>query len=258
MWLMLPTGALSIVERSHVEKDDPRDMVVRARRKEWINAFRKYCPELGPTLHLKNRDYQYRAYVKRDDLAAGVAKAVMAISYPNFKSATLTPKHGLRSAKLRNSLHTAYNKVWNDLLDAGDGTSVYDFKHWKPTLTGIEACRRWGHWWPKGADKCKDCGEPNPSYPDAGPLEVFPDDPPAKPVTSKPRKQASAKPEPEPPWFVQDKSCPGSWSLVDPVTFEIGTEGEETAQCGYCGQREEMTLDGRKIRLHYPEEVSVS
>ena len=78
--------------------------------------------------------------------------------------------------------------VWNTVLAHGSGGSPYA----KQSLTGIEACRRWGHWWPHGAEVCKDCGEPNPSYPDAGPPDVFPPEP--KPAR-KPRRtpQPSAK-----------------------------------------------------------------
>jgi hypothetical protein len=191
---MMTTGALSIVQRSRIAKNDDRTLVVRGRRVEHLEAFRdNWCPDLGEIIHLNGRDYQWRAYAKPDDVALAVARVVLNIDYGNFKSATESPEHGLKDPKLRHNLHSAYTRVWNDLLNAGDGTSAYDFK--SSSWTGIEACRHWGHFWPKGRQTCSDCGEPNPSYPERGPANVYP--PPAA-KARKPRqvsaKQVSAKP----------------------------------------------------------------
>lgn len=194
MWLMLTTGALSIVERNPktTPEGDTRTMVVRSRRAEWIDAFReKFCPELGETLHLTGKDYQYRAYADPDKLAIAVARAVLSIDYHNFKSATETAKHGLKDAKLRHSLHSAYSSIWNTLLDAGDGTSVYD---WKSSFKGIEVCRRWGHEWKANAKTCTDCKAKNPSFPKAGPKGVFPKGYPKKGLADQPADFKAEKP----------------------------------------------------------------
>ena len=179
---MLPTGALSIVRRTYVDEEDERELVVRARRREWLDEFRgRWCPDMGASIHDGHRDYQWHAYVTRHDLGLALARIAMDLDWNNFKAATMSPKRGLADMKLRTSLHDAYSKVWGTLLGAGDGTSAYDSKGgW---LTGIEACRRWGHWWPKGAETCHDCGQPNPNYPNAGPRDVFP------PAAKKTRKK---------------------------------------------------------------------
>jgi hypothetical protein len=150
MWLMLPTGALSIVQRRNAPKGDERTLQVRSRRKAWIESFRAYLPEMGPTLHTPVRDYEYRAYAAPEDVARAVARAVLAVDYPNFKSATLTAYHGLADPSARHQLHDAYSDIWAVLWRAGEG-------HDPGAL-----CARLGHWWPKGATRCRDCGAKRP------------------------------------------------------------------------------------------------
>ncbi|HEX3958066.1 MAG TPA: hypothetical protein VHZ03_15740 [Trebonia sp.] len=193
MWVMLPAGSISIVRRSHPDKDDERTLQVRARRSEWLETFRGYCPELGESLFADGKaDYSWRAFARPEDVARAMARIVLAIDYPNFKSAAADPKRGMKNARLRGDLVSAYHKVWDALLAAGDGHSVYDYPAKGGTwATGIEACRRWGHWWPAGHETCKDCGEPNPAYPEAGPEKVYP--PPAKKTRTRKPRQASAK-----------------------------------------------------------------
>ncbi len=254
MWLMLTTGALSIVERDPkhtAESEDPtRTLVVRARRQEWLEEFRdRYCPALGEIYHSTDKDYQYRAVLSPDDMAEAAGRAVRDIAYYNFKSATQSPEFGLKAAGQRTSLHGAYSKCWNALLDAGDGTSIYDLG-WSGSsyLTGIEACRRWGHWWPVGTEKCKDCGEPNPSYPEAGPDKVFPPDEAPKKKARKRRKksrQQSAKASIKP--IPLDEYCPGTW--VEPQEGIAGTV-TGTGTCSWCGTKQELTPGGY-IRTHH-------
>ena len=199
MWVMLPDGALSIVQRTKVDENDDRTLQVRARRVEWLDSFRVYCPELGENMFADGKaDYSWRAYARPEDVARAMARIVLGLDYTNFKNAAASEQHGLKDPVLRSGLVTAYHKVWDDLLAAGDGTSLYDSKYGSVWPTGIEACRRWGHWWPEKSRKCKDCGVPNPSpYPEAGPEKVFPPGYPKKQRARKPRKQASAKQQPK-------------------------------------------------------------
>lgn len=258
MWLMLTTGALSVVQRDPktMTEGDTRTLVVRARRKEYLDSFRgKYCPQLTESVHIDKCDYQWRGYIAPDDLAVAVARAVLSIDYRNFKAATQSPQHGLPDAGLRNGLHDAYSKCWTALLNAGDGTSAYDWKG--ICTTGIEACYRWGHWWPAGEKDCKDCGEPNPSYPEAGPEHAYPERPVKAvkgkvPRKRKARKQASAKA------YSQDvlkgsEGCEGSWKEpdADTVAFPTAYNGyQETAVCWFCGERVQLTPDGL-LKLHW-------
>ena len=167
MWIFLTKGMVSIVERNpaHLEPGDDKTLVIRSRRKEWLTAFRGLAPDITPPKHSGGHaDYQWRSYGSREAVALGVARAVMDIDYHNFKGATDSPARGLRTAKLRHSLHDAYNKVWSVMLDAGDHTSVYDgkWKHgstWKPDP---QRCKTMGHWYATSSGKCVDCGEPDP------------------------------------------------------------------------------------------------
>ena len=127
---------------------------MRARRREWLESFRAYCPEMGRTINSGGKaDYQWRAWATPQDVARAVARAVLAIDYSNFKNATMGQAHGLADPKLRFGLHDAYYQVWDVMLKVGDGTSVYQ----------LSVCQRLGHWWPKGATRCKDCGARKPA-----------------------------------------------------------------------------------------------
>lgn len=250
MWLMLPKGALSIVERSsHLDPDDPRKLQLRARRKEWLDAFRKYCPEMTRPIHTPNADYQWRAFATHEQVAAAVGRAVMDVKYSNFKNATMDRKFGLRKFEQRDRLHNAYSRIWSDLLAAGDGTSSYN----KPALKGLAACEAWGHWWPKDRMTCVDCGEPNPSYPDEGPKDVFPEKRAAsKPNSSKSAKfrapQVSAKPDAKPVGGSDSPICRGSWTKPSMTDM---SDGMETGLCDDCGNVVNLTLDGHMLRLHW-------
>jgi hypothetical protein len=175
MWLLMPDGALSIT----VSPKDPTKLQVRARRKEWLDSFRRWCPELGPDIHTIHADYQWRALAKPEDVAKAVAAFTLSIDYSNFKNATSGSARGLKDSKLRWSLHEAYSKIWGTLLDAGDGTSGMQqplkykgskFVASSPALNGtIGICELQGHWWRGGTGHCIDCSASNPNDPEPGP-----------------------------------------------------------------------------------------
>lgn len=176
VWLCTPFGILmpSLRPAGHIPAGDPRTLQVRTRRAEYLDAFRdRYCPELGASEHHPDHDYPWKAPVTPDALAVAVGRLIIQTDSEKFKPLAEGPK-GLKDRKLARGLHACYNAMWSaQLRDLSDGTSVYDRK--APLLTGIEACRRWGHYWPAGSKGCTDCGEPNESYPQAGPGGVFPE-----------------------------------------------------------------------------------
>jgi hypothetical protein len=127
MWIMLPLGAFSVTERPTRPPGDERNLQVRARRREWLEALREaYCPELGEPVHYENADYQWRCFVTPQQWAETLARIANAIDYSNFKGATLDPRHSPHSPQQRQILHLAYSRCWSALLEAGDGTSCYD------------------------------------------------------------------------------------------------------------------------------------
>jgi hypothetical protein len=99
MWLCLNNSFLSIVQP---DASDPfnRDggmLLVRARRSGDIE-------QTFPTAIIttvSGRDYQFRAYIDRAEVAQCIAATVMAVDYPNFKGSVKDPE-----------LHEAMACVW--------------------------------------------------------------------------------------------------------------------------------------------------
>lgn len=175
LWIMTPFGILMPSKRPAdlVAEGDPRTLQVRARHREYLDKFREvFCPELGESEHHTDQDYPWKAAVSPDDLARAVSRMVLEIDSEKFKPLAEDSRYAL-PGKLGRDLHSQYNTMWSTHLKYGDGTSSYD-KPWSGSQAGITACRKWGHWWPPNAKVCKDCGEPNPSWPKAGPTGVKP------------------------------------------------------------------------------------
>lgn len=94
MWVCMSDCFVSIVDDGNVEGC----LVVRARRKGDIEvAFPG-----ADVKTLKGRDYQFRAHIKREVIAAAVAKQINEISYDNFKNSVED-----------DDLHHAYSSFWN-------------------------------------------------------------------------------------------------------------------------------------------------
>lgn len=126
MWLFTPEGFFSIV----VADEFGEEIQVRSRSAEDLDRLRKrFLPALGETVALKGRDYPYRAFTTRADLAACMVKVALAIDYSNFKSAVSKRQSSERA-------HT-YGKVWNACLDIEKENEA------KPALTG--SAGRGGH-----------------------------------------------------------------------------------------------------------------
>lgn len=98
MWLCLNNAFLSIVEPGAPTLADGDFLLVRARRKGDIEAiFPAAKVERKP-----ERDYLFRAFIPRAEVAAAVADQVKGIAYPNFKNSVKN-----------NRLHDAYARIWS-------------------------------------------------------------------------------------------------------------------------------------------------
>lgn len=104
MWLFLPCGFFSVVQRA-----GETDLQVRARVAEDLEALRQYCPQLGPTIRTPQADYAYRALVSHEAWSMALAAIARTIHYPNFKNAVYQ-RQGARRAAL-------YGRVWSILLE---------------------------------------------------------------------------------------------------------------------------------------------
>jgi hypothetical protein len=93
MWIFLNDAYFSIVHKDCADNE----LLVRARRKGDIERV------FGATnvVSVDKADYQYRAVMTRDNVAAILSNVVYAITYPNFKNS-------VKDAKLRR----IYNRVW--------------------------------------------------------------------------------------------------------------------------------------------------
>ena len=87
MWLLIPQGFYSIVQ-----KEGEEQLCVRARVRADPDRLREtHLPTLGETAETPGGDYRYRAWISRDDLAAGMAEIVRNLDYANFKERCAWP-----------------------------------------------------------------------------------------------------------------------------------------------------------------------
>lgn len=98
MWICLNNAFFSIVE----PKAGSDELLVRARRQGDIErVFPNHQVE-----RTVGRDYLFRAFIKRETVAAIIAEQVMGINYNNFKNS-------VRDGKL----HSAYGRFWHVMAD---------------------------------------------------------------------------------------------------------------------------------------------
>lgn len=98
MWLFASDAFLSVVQ-------DPSDqdiLIVRARREGDIDTL---FPN-ADVVRRPERDYLFRAFISREDVAAVVADYVMGLDYTNFKDSVRA-----------NDYHGACNRVWDVMAD---------------------------------------------------------------------------------------------------------------------------------------------
>jgi hypothetical protein len=156
-WLCYPFGLIMPAGLpAHVVKDHPAGTVqVRARDASHLAAFRKYCPEMGPTEATPQRDYDFRAYCHKEDLARAVARTMLEIDSPKFKPLA---GRGLKSKAAGDRLHQFYLSCWGAALKLS--TTGVD-KKWGPvgktviskpdTQASSKICFEEGHRFPVGS-----------------------------------------------------------------------------------------------------------
>jgi hypothetical protein len=176
-YIVTPFGQLMVGTRPphRVPAGDDRALQVRARQAAYLRLFReRWCPELGKVNRFPQQDYEFKAYVSREDLARAVAKMTLAIDSEVVKPLAEGPS-GLGPTKLGREYHSYLERLWSCHLSVAEKSWSYGAWKQQPyTPRGITECQRLGHYWPVNAKVCLDCSEPNPSYPAAGPKGVFP------------------------------------------------------------------------------------
>lgn len=99
MWICDNEGFVSIV----ADRGNPDRLLVRARRKEDLEAVLK---SVLPTVEIfsdKGADYKWRAFVDRKTVASIVANRILDIEYDNFKNSVKNDE-----------LHDLYAGFWED------------------------------------------------------------------------------------------------------------------------------------------------
>lgn len=99
MWICHNQGFVSIV----ADRDNKDRLLVRARRREDLEAVLK--PVL-PDIEIfsdKGADYKWRAFVPRESIAAVIALHITNITYDNFKNSVKNDE-----------LHDLYAGFWED------------------------------------------------------------------------------------------------------------------------------------------------
>jgi hypothetical protein len=102
MWLSFNNAFLSVVHKDCADDE----LLVRARRQGDIER-------VFPGVQVRktpNNDYLFRAVVKRERVAAALAKLVGELNYDNFKNSVREP-----------DLHRAYGRVWHVMSDVQPG-----------------------------------------------------------------------------------------------------------------------------------------
>jgi hypothetical protein len=96
MWLLIPEGFVSVVQKPGEE-----ELCVRARVREDLDRLReRFMPELGATVETRGGDYRYRAWIGRDDFAAGLARVAEAVTYGNLQERGRAARPGPRARVL--------------------------------------------------------------------------------------------------------------------------------------------------------------
>jgi hypothetical protein len=109
MWLFTPKGFYSVVMPTDAPKKHRGKLVVRARvRGDLDNLRNTWLPELTNTSELPNRDYAFRAYCTRQQMADAMSRIALSIDYDNFKNEVYAQQGQRRES--------VYHKVWAAML----------------------------------------------------------------------------------------------------------------------------------------------
>ena len=102
MWLVTTRGFYSVVEH----RSDPDRLIVRARRREDLDALAELIPGLE-IFSDRRADYRWRAIVARSEWVVALALLAGEIDYPNFKNAVAKRQGSERAHR--------YSEVWRIL-----------------------------------------------------------------------------------------------------------------------------------------------
>lgn len=107
MWIMIPGGFYSIVQKHEDVKDGM--LTIRARVENDLIVLRQFIPSLSEIVTSENSDYRFRARAHRVDVSYALLKIGMTVDYSNFKDTVLRVQGQERA--------NTYTSVWSVLRD---------------------------------------------------------------------------------------------------------------------------------------------
>lgn len=115
------------------DADDPRDMQIRARSVQHLDALRAHFPALGETVYLGYgvADFQYRVYITHKQLSEMMYVITGQIDYVRFKE----------GAHKDGKLYKVLSDMWSTLLNAYPEGSSYT------AIRGDRRRDRRKYWW---------------------------------------------------------------------------------------------------------------
>lgn len=116
---MAVEGFFSICEGDPSFPDSAGMLQVRCRAAGDLDRLREAVPGLGPTIQTPVGDYEFRAFVSRDELAKGIGQMVHDINYSNFKNEV---------AGVSREHESVYHRVWTVLLALGGSRRPWGMK----------------------------------------------------------------------------------------------------------------------------------
>lgn len=119
MWLFTKQGFFSIVKPEYLDNDS---VMIRARCAKDLKRLRKIMPNMGETKQTPKADYPYRAFIKVEDFAVGLARVALDVDYGNFKNKVAETLGREREQQL--------HEVWSAMQDLNPpGMGLYTNMH---------------------------------------------------------------------------------------------------------------------------------
>lgn len=107
MWIMIPGGFYSIVQKHEDVKDGM--LTIRARVENDLIVLRQFIPSLSEIVTSESSDYRFRARAHRVDFSFALMKIGMTVDYDNFKTRVLKVQGQERAS--------VYAAIWESLRE---------------------------------------------------------------------------------------------------------------------------------------------
>ena len=152
MWIFLPGGLLmpaefpaDLVDKTFVPEGSGYDLQIRARvRSHLENFIRDYADPLdlphSDVQMTPDMDYNCRIYMRREDFAIAMARAVLDIDFEKFKpTAERIGMDGKPLYKDGKAYHGVLNSIWGTLTRLGAPGGIWSYGYRRPAAGAVGA-----------------------------------------------------------------------------------------------------------------------